>query len=456
LSPLVKGKGQQTRGWLWKRERTHPGALRHLFDGRDWESLSMGSVTLSVQSARNLVLQHCRSIAERPAVERVALLESFHRVLAETVTLDSDQPPFARAMRDGFALRAEETQAAPVSLRCIGEVRAGETVQIPLRAGEALQIMTGAPVPEGANAVVMVEDTARDSGTRVQVLKPVRTGENVAPRGSERRAGDTVLEPGRRISPLEAAVLAAAGKAEVLVYRRPIVGILATGDELVGVMDTPRAGQIRNSNSYSLYGQVLRSGGSPVMLDTARDNLPDLRRQIQRGLEFGILLVSGGVSMGKYDLVEPVFEELGVEVHFESVSMRPGKPTVFATWKDRWVFGLPGNPLSTFVAFELFVRPVLRALQGLPAADLQVVRGQLRADVVERSGRSAFLPAVISSGPDSLEILPAGWMGSADVFGAVKSNGLLIVPAEAARLNQGESVEALLFEELQYATEVRL
>jgi molybdopterin molybdotransferase len=302
----------------------------------------------------------------------------------------------------------------------------------------------------------MVENTDRPSDGLVRVLKPVKSGENIAPKGSERRAGDTVLRPGRRISTFEAAVLASAGKAEVLVFRRPVVAILATGDELVAVEAVPSAGQIRNSNSFSLYGQVLKSGGIPLILDTARDNLADLRRQIQCGLESDVLLVSGGVSMGKYDLVEPVFEELGVRVHFESVSMRPGKPTVFATWKDRWVFGLPGNPLSTFVAFELFVRPVLRALQGLPAADLPVVRGLLQTDVVERSGRSAFLPARVSSGSGMLEISPVNWKGSADVFGAVESNGLLIVPAQAARLTRGETVEALLFEDLAYANEVRL
>jgi molybdopterin molybdotransferase len=302
----------------------------------------------------------------------------------------------------------------------------------------------------------MVENTNRGSDGRVQVLKAVGAGENIAPKGSERRVGDAVLRPGRRISTLEAAVLATTGKANVLVFRRPVVAILATGDELVSVGELPKAGQIRNSNAFSLYGQVLKNGAIPLILETAKDNFPDLRRQIQRGLESDVLLVSGGVSMGKYDLVEPVFEELRVMVHFESVTMRPGKPTVFATWKDRWLFGLPGNPLSTFVAFELFVRPVLRALQGLPAGDLPVVRGQLQTDVVERSGRSAFLPARVSSGCDTLEISAVTWKGSADVFGAVESNALLIVPAQASRLNRGEMVEALLFEELRYANECRL
>jgi molybdopterin molybdotransferase len=403
-----------------------------------------------------MVLQHCQRIVGKQVLESVALLESFQRVLAEPVSLDCDQPPFPRSMRDGYALRAEDVQSAPIALHCVGEVRAGEMTETALRSGEAMHIMTGAPVPEGANAVVMVENTDCQSDGRVQVLKPVRAGENIAPRGSDRRAGETVLRPGRRISTLEAAVLASAGKAAVLVYRRPVVAILATGDELVAVGAVPKAGQIRNSNSFSLYRQVLNNGGIPLILDTAGDNLTDLRRQIQRGLESDVLLVSGGVSMGKYDLVEPVFEELGVRVHFESVSMRPGKPTVFATWKDRWVFGLPGNPLSTFVAFELFVRPVLRVLQGLPAADLPVVRGLLQADVVERSGRSAFLPARVSSGAGTLEISPVNWKGSADVFGAVESNGLLIVPAQATHLTRGETVEALLFEDLAFANEVRL
>lgn len=416
----------------------------------------MGSASLTVQSARDRVLQLCQRIAGSQVVESVALLESFQRVLAETITLDSDQPPFARSMRDGYALRVEDVQSVPVSLRCIGEVKAGEMEKTTLRSGEVFHIMTGAPVPDGANAVVMVENTDHQAGGLVRVLKPVKAGENIAPQGSERRAGDTVLRPGRCISTFEAAVLASTGKARVLVFRRPIVGILATGDELVGVGDVPRPGQIRNSNSFSLYGQVVKCGGIPTLLDTAKDNLPDLRRQVRRGLEFDLLLVSGGVSMGKYDLVEPVFEELGVRVHFESVSMRPGKPTVFATWRDRWVFGLPGNPLSTFVAFELFVRPVIRALQGLPAADLPVVRGRLQADVVERSGRSAFLPAHVRSGSGTLEIAPVTWKGSADVFGAVESNGLLIVPAEAARLNRGDTVEALLFEELGYASQASL
>jgi len=416
----------------------------------------MGSAVLSVQSAREVVLQQCRTLVARSAVETVPLLDSFQRVLAESVTLDRDQPPFDRSMRDGFAVRAEDVRSAPVTLLCAAEVKAGETTERTLQPGETFQIMTGAAVPQGTDSVVMVEHTERMSGGEVRFLRTSRPGENVAPKGSEGRAGDAVLQPGRRISALEAAVLAATGRAHVRVFRRPLVAILATGDELVEIESVPRSGQIRNSNSFSLVGQVLRCGAVPLNLGIARDNLPDLRRQVRQGLESDVLLVSGGVSMGKYDLVEPVFEELGVMVHFEAVSMRPGKPTVFGTWNDRCVFGLPGNPLSTFVAFELFVRPVLRVLQGLSSADLPIVTGRLQSDVVERSGRSAFLPALAVSRLGNLEITPLNSKGSADLFGAVESNALLIVPMEAARLNCGELAQALLFGELGCEMDARL
>lgn len=383
------------------------------------------------------------------------ILDSYGRIIAETLRLDRDQPPFARSMRDGFALKAADVQTVPVTLRCVGEVKAGAIWEQEVGRGEAVQIMTGAPVPEGADAVVMVEQTERLSPDEVRVLRALRPGDNVAVRGSERRAGDVLFGPGRRISAFELAVLASVGKAQVSVYRAPRVSVLATGDEIVEVTQIPGPAQIRNSNSFSLYGQVRRNGGVPRLLETAGDKREALRQQIQLGLESDVLLVSGGVSMGKYDLVEPVFEELGIQVHFNSVSMRPGKPTVFATWRSRWVFGLPGNPVSTFVAFELFVRPVLQALQGLPPAGLPLVRGVLQAEITEKSGRTAFLPAVVRGGNARLEIMPIQWKGSADIFAAVDANALVIVPLEVAGLSAGQEADALLFDDLEYATEGR-
>ena len=358
-------------------------------------------------------------------------------------------------MRDGFALRAEDTQTVPVTLKCVGEVRAGQLWEEVLRPGEAVQIMTGAPVPQGANAVVMVEYTESPVQGDVRVLKEARIGENVAAKGSERLTGQTVLEPGKRISAFELAVLASVGKDQVTVYRAPSVSVLATGDEIVDVAEQPGPAQIRNSNSFSLYRQVKKIGGLPILLKTAGDEQEELKTRIRSGLEADVLLVSGGVSMGKYDLVESVFRQLGIQVHFESVSMRPGKPTVFGTWKDRWIFGLPGNPVSTFVAFELFVRPVLQALLGLQAETLPLVRGELQSEIVEKSGRTAFLPAKVTSRAGKLEVLPVKWKGSADIFAAVEANGLVIVPLEVARLQAGEAVEALVFDELDYAMEGR-
>jgi molybdopterin molybdotransferase len=338
----------------------------------------------------------------------------------------------------------------------VGEVRAGEVSTITVQPGEALQIMTGAPVPDGADAVVMVEDTQEVSDNTITVLKDVREGQNIAPRGSERKAGETVIRAPKRIGSVELAVLAAVGKPQVAVYRRPMVAILPTGDELVPVEANPGPGQIRNSNSFSLWAQVLDSGGAPTLLDTARDNLPELRRNVQLGLEANVLLVSGGVSMGKYDLVEQVFVELGIQIHFNAVSMRPGKPTVFATQGSRFVFGLPGNPLSTFVAFELFVKPVLQRLQGLPAERVSMLEGVLETDIVEKSGRSAFLPAHVTTQADGFHIVVVPWKGSADVFGAVEANALLVVPSEVSRLNRGERAQALLFGALEHAVDPRL
>jgi molybdopterin molybdotransferase len=358
-------------------------------------------------------------------------------------------------MRDGYALKAEDVTRAPASLKCRGEVKAGDWPSLKLEKGEAAQIMTGAPVPAGADAVVMVEYTERSKEETVTILRSVRSGENVAVRGSEHPAGRLIFGDGSVISAFEMAVLASVGKHWVCVFQRPRVAILATGDELVEISETPKAGQIRNSNSYSLYAQVLQAGGIPNILPVARDNLSELKRQISAGIQEDVLLISGGVSAGKYDLVEPVLRDLGVQIHFESVTMRPGKPTVFGTLKNHFIFGLPGNPVSTFVAFELFVRPVLQKLQGLEYRRLKIVKGTLEDEVVEKSGRTAFLPAKASglSGRNKISTLP--WKGSADIFSVVHANGLLIVPLETKHLSPGDEVEALLFGGFEFQSEGR-
>ena len=295
----------------------------------------------------------------------------------------------------------------------------------------------------------MVEHTESLPEDEVAVLRAVASGANIAPRGSERRRGELLMTTSTRLGVLEVGGLAAVGKARVQVFRRPEVGILATGDELVDVDQEPGPGQIRNSNAYSLSAQVASHGGAPRVLATAGDTMEQLRRQIRLGLESDLLLVSGGVSAGKYDLVEEVFEELGIQILFEAVSMRPGKPTVFARRGQQFVFGLPGNPVSTFVAFELFVAPVLQALQGLPAGDLRVVRGRLQEKILEKSGRTALLPAAVTLESGHIRIRPVSWKGSADLFSLADANGLVVVPLECRELSAGQEADALLFEPMR-------
>lgn len=405
---------------------------------------------LTVKAARKIVLDHCRSIRpDRLATEVVPLPDSHGRILAEPVHLDTDQPPFDRSMRDGYAVKARDLEPLPARLRCVGEIKAGESPTQALKSGEAIQIMTGSPAPPGADAVVMVEHTERLTEDEVAVLRSVPSGANIAPKGSERRQGQLLMPTSTRLGVLGVGGLAAVGKARVQVFRRPEVGILATGDELVDVDQEPGPGQIRNSNAYSLSAQVVSHGGAPRVLATAGDTMEQLRRQIRLGLESDLLLVSGGVSAGKYDLVEEVFEELGIQILFEAVSMRPGKPTVFARREEQFVFGLPGNPVSTFVAFELFVSPVLQALQGLPAGDLKVVRGRLQEKILEKSGRTALLPAAVTLESGDIRIRPVSWKGSADIFSLADANGLVVVPLECRELLPDQEVDALLFEPLR-------
>ncbi len=284
-------------------------------------------------------------------VETAQLQESMHRILREDVFCDADSPRFDKAIRDGFAVRFEDLGEIPAVLTVIGESRAGVAAGVTVARGQCCEIMTGAPLPAGANAVVMVENTERlcrseaspHRRKHLRVLKTVRLNEGLLRRGAEARQGDKILEAGRSIGLADIGLLAGAGKASIMVSRKPRVAVIATGDELVEIDEEPQAGQIRNSNTYTIYAQVKEAGAEPVLPGIGRDNLEDLRRKIGRGLESDILLVSGGVSMGKYDLVETVFREFGVEVLFDKIAMKPGKPTVFGHRGNTYVFGLPGK-----------------------------------------------------------------------------------------------------------------
>jgi molybdopterin molybdotransferase len=305
--------------------------------------------------------------------------------------------------------------------------------------------MTGAPVPKGADAVQMVELTERSAdGGEVLILRPVKAGENIAPLGSEAIAGEIALGAGCAIGPAEIAVLATFGVGRVRAFKRPRVALAATGDELVEVSEQPRQDQIRNSNAYSLSAQLRLLGVEPEYLGIAPDTKEALRRLLGLGLEREVVILTGGVSMGEYDFVKDVFHELGLQILFTKVAMKPGKPTVFALKGDKLVFGLPGNPVSTFIAFENFVRPALGRMCGFARPELPRIRGCLLQDMKQKPGRTAFLPAWVTWDRDGWKIEPLRWKGSADIIGFSRANATVIFPGDRDSLHSGDQVEAML------------
>ncbi|HEY2381313.1 MAG TPA: gephyrin-like molybdotransferase Glp [Terriglobia bacterium] len=383
---------------------------------------------------------------DRMPAEPVALLDSMHRILREDILSDEDSPRFDKATRDGFAVRFEDLLEVPAELTVIGESRAGAGSGVHVDRGCCCEIMTGAPFPDGANAVVMVEHTERLSPDKVRIRKTVRKNEGLLRRGAEVRKGERILQAGRMIGVADLGLLAGAGKSKVLVSARPRVAVIATGDELVEVDETPKPGQIRNSNTYTICAQVKDAGAEPVLLGIGRDNMEDLREKIERGLRHDILLVSGGVSMGKYDLVESVFAEFGVEVLFDKVAMKPGKPTVFGHRAETFVFGLPGNPISTMVAFQVFVRPLILSL--LKAADTKpkVLEAKLEVPANCDPERASLVPALVRFDAGQYWIRTAPWKGSSDLAGLARANALILIPRREGNLEPGDTAQFLSME----------
>ena len=383
-------------------------------------------------------------------VESVELLRSVGRVLAEEVAADRDQPPFDRATRDGFAVRAEEWVGG-MRMRVVGQVRAGEAwVGGEMPVGAAIEIMTGAPVPAGADAVAMVEhvETAGDE-VWAAAGRSLRVGENIVLRGSEARQGDVVLAAGTEIGAAEIAVAAACGRGELLVRKRLMVAIVATGDELVELDEVPDEQQIRNSNSYALAALVEAAGGQAERLEIARDTLEDVRARIGEGRGCGLLLLSGGVSAGKYDLVEEVLAEFGGEFFFTGVRMQPGKPVVFGRLPGRdgdrecYFFGLPGNPVSTQVTFHCFVEPMLRAMCGAGVVGPRFVQATLAEDMKGNVGLTRLLPARLRSDLERPEVRLVGWQGSGDLAANARANCYAVLP-DGRDLVAGDVITVLL------------
>jgi molybdopterin molybdotransferase len=397
---------------------------------------------LPYDQARQIVIDEVS--ARRPPLreEVVPLQHALGCVLAEPVIADRDYPPFDRSTRDGFAVCSADLATLPATLELIGEIRAGDEFTGEVRPGQCVQVMTGAAVPAGADVVVMVEHTKPTTGY-VTFERAVEPGQNIVPRGSEARAGQVLLAPGQRLGYAEVAVLAQVGRSTVRVYQRPGVAILSTGDEVVGVEEMPGPFQIRNSNSESLAAQVVLGGGVAALLGNARDRHDELRREIERGLKEDILVLSGGVSMGKYDLVKAVLRKLGAEFFFDGVAMRPGKPAVFGVCRDKFVFGLPGNPASTMVTFELFVLPAIDLLNGTAPRPLAFFKAKLARSVRQKSALTHFLPAEVSwaSGEPVVQELP--WQGSGDIVALAQANCFLVVPQAQLELAAGDWADIL-------------
>ena len=398
---------------------------------------------ISVAEAIEIVRQQ----TGRLSTERVAIDQVLGRILAVDVVADSDLPPFDRSQMDGYAVRAEDVKAAPVRLRIVGESAAGRGWHNQLEEGQAVRIMTGAPVPTGADSVQQVELTHElKDGTVVELLETVESGKSIVKRGAEIKAGEVVLNAGTVINAAMMAVLAAFGYANVEVFRRPRVAVLATGTELVSVEQTPGQDQIRDSNNYSLSAYAALAGATVERMPLTGDEISLLKTQIANAAErCDVIVTSGGVSMGVYDVTKSALKELDAEIFFERVALRPGKPTVFARLPNgTLVFGLPGNPVSVAVTFNLFARTALLTMQGAADPTLKRETAALARSVKGTTDRESYLPAQLTTNDDAeLIAFPLKWGGSSDFVAFALTTALLILPANVKSVEAGSLVTVL-------------
>lgn len=386
--------------------------------------------------------------------ETVELGAALGRALAEPIVAGRDLPPWDNSSMDGYALRARDTASAaaerPARLRVIGAVAAGAVAERSVGAGEAYRILTGAPMPPGSDAVVPQEDVGRD-GDLLVVPRPVESAAFVRPRGEDIRAGQAVLAPGDVLDPAALGVLAALGRPLVRVHQRPRVAILSTGDELVDLDQTPGPGQIPNSNTYTLTAQVREAGGVAVSLGIARDTREDLEERFRWGLAADVLVSSAGVSVGDHDLVREVMAKLGAELDFWKVSMRPGKPLTFGRLGGRPFFGLPGNPVSSMVTFELFVRPALRRMAGHTRLFRPRIRARLATPLDNPGPRRGYLRVQLSNADGEMVARSTGEQGSGILRSMLLADGLAVVPPDT-RLAPEAIVEIIVLRNESLAT----
>ena len=418
------------------------------------------SLVLSFEEARRAVEEQASQIVAGGS-ETLALLQAAGRVLAEPITADRDIPPFPRSTRDGYAVRAADLEMLPTKLSVIGEIKAG-LLQLPsaLHPGQTFSIMTGAPVPQGADAVVMVEYTSQ-KGDSVEITKAIASGENIVPQGAEAKRGSLLLDRGARLNEAAIALAASVGKSRVQVFTRPRVAVLTTGDEIVELDAELGPTQIRNSNSYSLAVQIQKAGGEPVLLPIARDESHKLRQLMEQGLQSDLLIMTGGVSMGRYDLVEQVLTELQAEFLFTGAKIQPGRPVVFgriglcgagaparegalAPLQHKYFFGLPGNPVSTMVTFDVFAKPMVEALAGMAPRRLTFPHARLKSEIRVRPGLKRFLPAILSGRYEDAEVELVPWQGSGDIAAQARANCYIVIPPNREQIPAAEWVAVML------------
>lgn len=405
------------------------------------------SPTLRVADAQEIVRRHVRPLPPEPMTLTSAALG---HVLAADVLSDLDMPPYHKSMMDGYAVRCADLPKGKGRLKVVEEITAGTVPRVTLAAGQASRIMTGAPIPSGCDAVVVVERTHMYGDGWVGIEdRPPKPGQNILPRGAEMQHGDTILPAGTILRPQEFGVLATVGRTIVTVHPSPRVAILSTGDELVEPAERPESGQIRNSNGAMLVALVSRAGGTPRYLGIGRDDAAYLKPRVCDGLKAHVLLLSGGVSAGKLDLVPKVLREAGVAAHFHKVEMKPGKPVFFGTavrlggGEPTLVFGLPGNPVSVLVCFELFVRPALRRLRGCADPGPHFISATLSADFSYRTDRPTYHPAHLELSAKGWSVKAVPWIGSADLRALTQANSLMLFPPGDCRHRAGQSFEVL-------------
>lgn len=400
---------------------------------------------ISVEEALERILAHVEPLG----AEKVSLLEALGRVIVEDIYASRDIPPFSNSGMDGYAVIWEDVKDArrdhPVRLEVVEDLPAGFVSRHHVKRGQAIRIMTGAPLPLGADTVIPVEETTRENGS-VLILRALALGEHIRHAGEDVRKGDLVIRQGDLLRPAEVGMLASLGRSFISVYQRPLVAILCTGEELADVDEPLGEGKIVSSNSYTLAAQVKDCGAIPMQLGIAKDEKGQIERKLRQGLRADVLVSSAGISVGDYDLVKDVLKELGMEMVFWKVAMKPGKPLAFGSIGGKPVFGLPGNPVSSMVSFEQFVRPSLLKMMGHRQLFRPVIEATLREEIRKEPGRRHFIRAMVTFEKDGYFVTVTGAQGSGILRSMVKANGLVVVPEERDVVKAGERVRVQLLD----------